>query len=79
LAEVVCLGDGKFKHRFDGADKGDFNPGLQGLEGLMFYAEFRPELHGLLIEHVWNTVCKKGEAPDSMAVWEILKLKEKSK
>lgn len=76
LAEVVCLGSGKFKQRFDGEDKGGFNPGLQGLEGLMFYAEFRPELHGLLVEHVWNTICKKGEAPDSMAVWEILKLKE---
>ena len=79
LAEVVCLGNGKFKHRFDGASKDDFRPALAGIEGLLWYAEFRPELFSLIVEHTWREYCKNGEAPDSMVVWEILKLKEKTK
>ena len=78
LAEVSCMGDGMFRHRFEGGEA-TISPGLEGLEGLLFYAAYRPELFKLLVEHTWNTLCKGGEAPDSRVVWEILKLKEKGK
>lgn len=76
LAEVSCVGDGTFRHRFEGGEA-TISPGLEGLEGLLFYAAYRPELFKLLVEHTWNTHCKAGAAPDSRVVWEILKLKER--
>lgn len=76
LAEVSCIGDGTFRHRLEGGEA-TIAPALEGLEGLLFYAAYRPELFKLLVEHVWNTHCKAGATPDSRVVWEILKLKEK--
>ncbi|HBQ64427.1 MAG TPA: hypothetical protein DD727_05820, partial [Clostridiales bacterium] len=49
---------------------------IEGNEGLLFYAEFRPELYELIVEHAWNKICDGGRKPDSRIVWEILKLKE---
>jgi hypothetical protein len=79
LADVLCLGNGKFKLRFDGSIKDDFRPAIHGITGLFWYAEYRPELLELIVEHTWADHCKKGQSPDSAVVWEILKLKEKMK
>jgi sulfatase modifying factor 1 len=77
LAEVMCLGNGKFKLRFDGELKEDFRPDIHGITGLLWYTEYRPELYELLVAHTWKEYCKNGETPDSAVVWEILKLKER--
>jgi formylglycine-generating enzyme required for sulfatase activity len=79
LADVLCLGNGKFRLRFDGTIQEDFRPALHGITGLIWYAEYRPELFELIVEHTWNDYCKRGATPDSAVVWEILKLKERVK
>ncbi|HBQ64557.1 MAG TPA: hypothetical protein DD727_06485 [Clostridiales bacterium] len=76
LADVVCLGNGNFTHRFNGTGLLENFTYICGIEGFIFLAEFRPELYKLIVEHAWKNICSEGRDPDSRIVWEILKLKE---
>lgn len=77
LADIVIEGRGNFNYRLNGTGQTIKNyDRMAVLDALIWYAEFRPDLHEQIVDYALEKQNEEGYM-DSNVVWEILKYRER--